>query len=109
MTTTDTGSGANEKNEPDIGLGMTGNEREPEATAMQGVRFTPEAVGRRYGVSPETVIGWIEAGLMPATDLSKADATRRRWRVTEEQIERFERNRSATSRRKSNAGSIKTQ
>jgi hypothetical protein len=107
MTTTENSRGANGKNEPAIGLGMTGNEREPEATEMNGVRFTPEAVGRRYGVSPETVIGWIEAGLMPATDLSKAGATRRRWRVTEEQIERFELNRSASSRKK-HAGSVKT-
>ncbi|HIF00411.1 MAG TPA: DNA-binding protein [Fuerstia sp.] len=51
---------------------------------------TPALVGRRYGVTPATVIEWCENGVMPAVDVASETATRRRWRMSEEDIEAFE-------------------
>jgi predicted site-specific integrase-resolvase len=57
-------------------------------------RKTPAQVGRRYGVTPATVIEWCENGVMPAVDVASETATRRRWRMSEGDIEAFESRRS---------------
>jgi hypothetical protein len=59
-------------------------------------RFSPEAVGRRYGVARSTVIQWCEAGLLPAVDVAGPKAKRRRWRISEEDVAAFEQRRGNT-------------
>lgn len=57
----------------------------------------PKQVGERFGVSAETVIGWVTAGLLPATDCSRPTAKRRRYRISEDDIIEFRRRRQAQS------------
>lgn len=52
-------------------------------------RFTPEQVARHFGVSKGTVIGWCEAGLMPAVNVASPTAVRKRWRMSEDDIDTF--------------------
>ncbi len=56
-------------------------------------KLSPRDVGRRYGVKAETVIDWCEAGLMPAVNVARSGAHRKRWRMSEDDIEAFERRR----------------
>lgn len=53
-------------------------------------RQTPDQVARRLGVSKGTVIGYCEDGTMPAVNVARSTATRKRWRMSEEDIETFE-------------------
>ena len=53
-------------------------------------RQTPDQVARRLGVSKGTVIGYCEDGSMPAVNVARSTATRKRWRMSEEDIETFE-------------------
>jgi hypothetical protein len=53
-------------------------------------KFTPAAVARRYGVTVATVIAWCNSGIMPAVNVASEAATRRRWRMSDEDIEAFE-------------------
>lgn len=50
----------------------------------------PQQVGRRFGVTAATVIEWCDSGLMSAVDVSSPQSTRRRWRMSQEDIEAFE-------------------
>ena len=61
-------------------------------------KLTPKQVGERYGVNPVTVLDWIRSGLMPATDCSRSTATRKRYRMDEDDIEEFDRRRAAKKR-----------
>ncbi|MBL8820552.1 MAG: helix-turn-helix domain-containing protein [Planctomyces sp.] len=56
-------------------------------------RFSPEHVAKLFGVTKGTVIGWCEDGTMPAVNVARAAATRKRWRMSEEDIEEFQRRR----------------
>ena len=51
---------------------------------------TPPVIGRRYGVAPAKVIGWIESGELSALNLAGPDCTRPRYHVTEAALEQFE-------------------
>jgi predicted site-specific integrase-resolvase len=58
-------------------------------------KLTPKKVGERYGVTPVTVLDWINSGLMPATDCSRSTASRKRWRMDEDDLAEFDKRRSA--------------
>ena len=53
-------------------------------------RQTPDQVARRLGVSKGTVIGYCVDGTMPAVNVARSTATRKRWRMSEEDVETFE-------------------
>ncbi len=53
-------------------------------------KYTPDHVGRRFGVSRTTVVEWCEAGVMPAINVASPSATNRRWRMSEDDIAAFE-------------------
>lgn len=57
-------------------------------------RFAPDWVARLYGVTKQTVIGWCEDGTMPAVNVARASAKRKRWRMSEDDIEEFNRRRA---------------
>ena len=61
-------------------------------------KLTPKQVGERYGVNPVTVLDWINSGLMPATDCSRSTATRKRYRMDEDDLSEFDRRRAARQR-----------
>lgn len=53
-------------------------------------RFSPDHVARHFGVTKGTVIRWCESGVMPAVNVATPSASRKRWRMSEEDIEVFE-------------------
>ncbi len=53
-------------------------------------RFSPEQVARVFGVTKSTVIAWCESGTMPAVNVAGESATRKRWRMSSEDIQVFE-------------------
>ena len=57
-------------------------------------RNTPEKVASQFGVSRTTVIEWCEAGVMPAVNVASPSARRKRWRMSEDDIEVFEERRA---------------
>lgn len=61
-------------------------------------KLTPKQVGERYGVNPVTVLDWIHNGLMPATDCSRSTASRKRYRMDEDDLAEFDRRRAAKQR-----------
>ncbi len=67
--------------------------------------LTPPAIGRRYGISPDKVVGWIRSGELRAVNVATTSTGRPRWRVSEADLADFETRRSAqpaprTSRRR---------
>lgn len=58
--------------------------------------LTPPELGRRWGVNPAKVIGWIRSGELDAIDLSSRPGIGRpRYRISTEAIELFESRRAA--------------
>ncbi|GEM_PF-2541249 len=57
-------------------------------------RHTPDAVAKRFGVAKATVITWCTNGLMPAVNVASPAAHRKRWRMSDDDIEAFEFRRS---------------
>jgi predicted site-specific integrase-resolvase len=53
-------------------------------------RYTPDHVAKLFGVTKGTVIGWCVDGTMPAVNVARASAKRKRWRMSEEDIATFE-------------------
>ncbi len=53
-------------------------------------KLSPQQVAQRFGVSRTTVIQWCESGHMPAVNVASASASRRRWRMSEDDIQEFE-------------------
>ena len=53
-------------------------------------RYAPDYVAKLFGVTKGTVIGWCKDGTMPAVNVARASATRERWRMSEDDITRFE-------------------
>lgn len=53
------------------------------------IRRAPDYVGRLYGVTKQTVITWCESGLMPAVNVASPTAKRKRWRMSDDDIETF--------------------
>ena len=53
-------------------------------------RHKPETVAKRFGVAKSTVIQWCQSGLMPAVNVASPNATRCRWRMSDEDINAFE-------------------
>ncbi|HEY1186325.1 MAG TPA: helix-turn-helix domain-containing protein [Gemmata sp.] len=81
---------------------------------MQSRTLTVAEVAERFGVTPETVAGWIRAGELRAVNVSRSRTSKKpRWRVTPEALAAFETARSATAeqpaapkRRKRPAGDV---
>ena len=57
--------------------------------------WTPPMIGKLLGVDPARVIGWIRAGKLAAINLS--DRTRPRFRVSQEALDDFLRQREVTT------------
>lgn len=57
-------------------------------------RYTPDHIAKLFGVTKGTVIGWCEDGTMPAVNVARASATRKRWRMSEEDVETFKQRRA---------------
>ena len=55
----------------------------------QLVFLTPPQTGKLLGVSSATVIGWIRAGELRAVDLARRGASRPRYRISREELDRF--------------------
>ena len=53
-------------------------------------RYAPDYVGKLFGVTKQTVIGWCQDGTMPAVNVARASAKRKRWRMSEDDIAVFE-------------------
>ena len=53
-------------------------------------RYSPEYVAKLLGVTKGTVIGWCQDGTMPAVNVARASAKRKRWRMSEDDIAAFE-------------------
>lgn len=60
------------------------------------VTYTTRQVAERYGVSLRAVTSWINDGLLRAEKLSPK--RRSEWRISEEALEEFDRQRQAASR-----------
>lgn len=56
-------------------------------------RHAPDFVAKLFGVTKGTVIGWCQDGTMPAVNVARASARRKRWRMSDEGIAEFERRR----------------
>ena len=56
-------------------------------------RYSPDYVAKLFGVSKGTVIGWCENGTMPAVNTARDSATRKRWRMSAEDVATFEQRR----------------
>lgn len=62
--------------------------------------LSTDAVAKRYGVSADTVRAWINAGLLRAINAASPEATRPKWTILESDLDRFERLRASTNRRR---------
>lgn len=62
---------------------------------MSGTYLTPPAIAKKYGVAPETVVGWIRSGELVAIDVAQRGKSRPRYRVSPHALEAFELRRSA--------------
>lgn len=58
------------------------------------VHLSPPEVAKRYGVSPDTVRGWIASGLLRATNIGKGKK-KPRFRIEPQALEEFDRKRTA--------------
>lgn len=52
-------------------------------------RFTPEQIAKQFCVVKATVIAWCESGLMPAVNVATASAKRKRWRISQDDVQIF--------------------
>lgn len=59
---------------------------------------TPPEIADRYGVKPETVIGWIKNGELAALNLAARGSLRPRYRVSPEALALFEQKRAVVPR-----------
>lgn len=57
------------------------------------VKLTPPQLGKRLGVDPSKIIGWIRSGELKAIDVSNAGSSRPRYRIDPIDIELFEQRR----------------
>jgi hypothetical protein len=57
--------------------------------------FTIHDIRQRYGVTIQTVLGWIRSGELRAVNVSRHPESRKpRWRISEEALAEFERDRT---------------
>jgi len=61
---------------------------------------TPPQLGRRWGVKPEKVIGWIKRRELEACNLADRRDGRPRYRISPEAIDRFLQSRSVSPRQR---------
>jgi transposase len=62
---------------------------------MSSTHTTPPKVAKRYGVSEDKVLGWINRGELRAINVAARLGGRPRWRIPEDAIVEFEAARSA--------------
>jgi hypothetical protein len=55
---------------------------------------TPTGVAKKYGVTAATVNNWCHNGDMGAVNVATSASTRARWRMSDEDLERFDERRS---------------
>ena len=60
-------------------------------------KLTPPEVARRWGISPEKVISWIQSGELRAMDASAKPGGRPRYLIDIRDLEAFEMRRSVTT------------
>lgn len=63
--------------------------------------ITPPMIAAEIGSHPETVIGWIRSGELPAADFSRRGSLKPRFRVKREDFDAFLRRRSVVAPPKS--------
>ncbi len=59
--------------------------------------ITPPMIAAEVGGHPETVIGWIRSGELPAVDFSRRGSLKPRFRVKREDFDAFLRRRSVVA------------
>ena len=64
---------------------------------MVNASITPPELAKRYGVSPDKVLGWIRNGELRAINVATKPGGRPRWRISESDIELFEVRRAAVT------------
>jgi hypothetical protein len=52
--------------------------------------WTPPELARRYGVNPDKVVSWIDAGELAAMNLATTTGGRPRYKITDEAVQAFE-------------------
>ena len=60
--------------------------------------LTPPAIASRFGVKPESVIGWIRNGELAAINLARQGSLRPRYRISPEALALFEQKRAVVPR-----------
>lgn len=60
--------------------------------------FTVREVCQRYGVTDQTVLGWINGGVLVAINVAGVGTRQPKWRITADALEEFERKRSSSSK-----------
>ena len=69
--------------------------------ATERTMLTPPEIARRWGVSPETVIGWVRSGQLRAVDVSSRPGIGRpRFRIDIADLSAFENRRQVIPRGK---------
>jgi len=56
---------------------------------MTAPYMSPPVVASLLGTTPENVIGWIKAGLLPASNIALPGSTRPRWRISPAALDQF--------------------
>lgn len=64
-------------------------------TAESKRYLTPQQVATKLGVNRQTVNDWCESGIMPALNLARSGATKKRWRMSLNDLREFEQRRSS--------------
>jgi excisionase family DNA binding protein len=59
--------------------------------------YTVQEIHRRYGVTVQTVLGWIHSGELRAVNVGRRPGAKKpRWRITQEALDAFEQARTPT-------------
>lgn len=69
------------------------------ASTTKRLFATPPEIAVELGVRPETIVGWIKSGELPAVDVSRLDAIKPRFKVRRADLETFLQRRSVRTGR----------
>jgi hypothetical protein len=67
-------------------------------TPPDRLKLSPPTLARRWGVSPDKVIGWIRTGQLRAINAAASPTGRPRWLIDEADVKLFEQQRTAQPR-----------
>lgn len=59
------------------------------ASTAKKLFATPPEIAVELGVRPETIVGWIKSGELPAVDFSRPDARKPRFKVRRDDLKEF--------------------